>query len=210
MLAEAEKRDAKQINRTTAVTPGVGSDPEMVDFEKLTNVREVLSNLDKETRAKVLENKLAVTSEVSEPTGDVTLDSQQTQPAVSAGSTEDDFDISAAAIIYYDAPVIGGWVAKWNQEIEWGWDSNDELTFVDERYYSEISTGGQIDQWKKTNSNVADESGGKGDERYRLYTTATYAMCFGVGPVQQCFNQTQVWVDMSVKADQVYEIDTSG
>lgn len=209
MLEEAEKKDAKKL-RVHDDQPGISTIDTtiLVPFEMLTHVRRVLEKLEPETRAAVLKDRLAVTGEVTKQQSDYPgINREKSGEEVQKTDSED--WAKGTAYLYYDVPseIGGGWVCKWVQEIEWGWNSDDELSFVDERYYSKI-TGG--DPWKKQNQNVADETGGVGDSRYRLYTTATFANCFGVGPVQQCFNQRQLWVDMTVYPGGDSDIDTSG
>lgn len=97
-------------------------------------------------------------------------------------------------------------VFEWRQEIDWKTDG-DEITEIDERYWATITGVGRANNWQKTEDNVRSESGGEGDDTYRLYTSAEFAMCAGVGPVGGCMNRSTVWIDQRVYADGTFDYD---
>lgn len=135
---------------------------------------------------------------------DFTLD----QPDVSISSRNGSSYARGESYVYYDWPWGHTQLAYWIQEIEWGWEG-DELTYADERFYSRITGSGRVDQWQKRNHDVRDEKGGKGEGRYRLFTSAKFGACPGVGPISGCLMNASVWVDMAVEAgDNQAEIDT--
>lgn len=122
------------------------------------------------------------------------------QPDVSTHSRNGSSWALGESYVYYDWPFRADTeVAYWIQEIEWEWEG-DELNYADERYYSRITDAGRADQWTIRNSDVRDETGGKGEGRYRLFTSAKFGLCPQIGPIGGCIANASVWVDMAVEA----------
>lgn len=208
MLKRAAEKDAKRwrqsnpqgMDATTSAIPmnenrkqrsspqGGNAAAPIIPADRGSHVRKALNELEPKTRAAVLEDRLAVES----------YQTSERVPADPSGTTNEAF-ASGTSILYYDLGAIKSWVAKWHQRVDYGWNEENKITYIDERYWGETSTGGKIDQWKQKWSKKAAESGGKGESRYRLFTKVQYAMCFGFYPVQSCTNHTTLWVDMSVK-----------
>ncbi|WP_336365229.1 hypothetical protein [Halalkalicoccus salilacus] len=139
-------------------------------------------------------------SELESQSGDV--DAGEISPQTSGRE-----EATADVYLYYNWPWADTKVVIWNQNIDFEW-SGDTLTRADGRAWHTKTPAGRVDQWKLTDQ-TSTEEGGVGDSRYRLYTTATFGMCYGIGPIDHCFNETEVWIDMTVYPGGRTEITTS-
>lgn len=173
---------------------------------------ETLAQLPKQTQADIVGEYLNVGVDSSRADADAHDDSASAsiEPQLdpeAAAQTAGQNEADAEVFLYYDMPHDDIRVATWHQNIEFEW-SGDELTRADGRAWHTKTPNGRIHQWELTDESKT-EQGGIGENRYRLFTQAKFAMCPGIGPITGCFNELEVWIDMTAHAGGHVDITTS-